>query len=130
MSEIIKPCPFCNCLPNIDEKNGSPWCGNLECMVDASAEDLEAWNTRPIEDELNKRIAELEYDLPLQKAVERIAELEAAVRWIPVAERLPDDNDKVCAWDSHAEEPVTSSGAGVRIVRYYTHWRPMPQPPE
>jgi len=58
MSELeLKPCPFCG-------KKQSEWsrdcvCGNpaLDSMTRG------AWNTRPIEDALNKRIAELEAKL-------------------------------------------------------------------
>ena len=61
-----------------------------------------SWNTRPIEDALQSRIAELEKDLS-NKEIEytdlwddalalqaRIAELEGERRWIPVGERLPE----------------------------------------
>ena len=43
--------------------------------------DVDEWNTRPIEDALTARIAELE----------------AARRWIPVSERLPKEKQSVLA---------------------------------
>ena len=57
----LKPCPFHNCLT----------CGCYDTLYMRDKD----WNTRPIEDELRKRIAELE----------------SAQRWIPVSERLPHD---------------------------------------
>ena len=135
MSEKLRPCPFCGGTKICAEKGI-----NLNYCDNCSAEsNVEHWNTRPIEDELRKRIAELEeqvWNLNLEnermeeaywidesiapdgtlkpsvrkllerlekaetdlrlgddlvKALDnRIAELEAAQRWIPVSERLPD----------------------------------------
>ena len=78
MSEA-KPCPFCGKEPHIYASYGLISCRNKECIADATNGEatlgfIEQWNTRPIEDALNKRIAELE----------------EAQRWIPVSERLPD----------------------------------------
>jgi BMFP domain-containing protein YqiC len=50
----LKPCPFCG--------SENPW-GNEECVCakpDLMAMPRGAWNTRPIEDALRARIAELE----------------------------------------------------------------------
>ena len=60
MSEELRPCPFCGgeaheCLDNHFD------CLNPGCpMAGARAIPLENWNTRPIEDALTARIAELE----------------------------------------------------------------------
>ena len=55
MSEL-KPCPFCGSA-DIRTEPGI----NLNYCDKCSAEaNIEHWNTRPIEDALNKRIAELE----------------------------------------------------------------------
>jgi len=97
--------------------------------------DVDAWNTRPIEDELRARIAELsqavglittlkptmvmDADHPLEMAKEvaeyvnaRIAELEAERRWIPVSERLPEDMTEV----------LVLHGLCVTTANYY-HYR-------
>jgi len=71
MSEL-KPCPFCGKEPSTYEDTGYVYCPNDDCMVADSYWEkailpVEKWNTRPIEDALNARIAELE----------------AAQRWIP-----------------------------------------------
>jgi len=56
MSEILRPCPFCGSA-DIRTEPGI----NLNYCDKCSAEaNIEHWNTRPIEDALNKRIAELE----------------------------------------------------------------------
>jgi len=56
MSEELRPCPFCGGT-NICTEKGI----NLNYCDSCSAEaNIEHWNTRPIEDDLRKRIAELE----------------------------------------------------------------------
>ena len=91
MSEELRPCPFCGGT-NICTEKGI----NLNYCDSCSAEaNIEHWNTRPIEDALNKRIAESEEaflkledtldDVEFESAVgigrlnERIAELEAYI---------------------------------------------------
>ena len=66
----------------------------------------------------------------------RIAELEAAQRWIPVSERLPEedtDGNTLMAICRHSGEWVRAPfGAEFadEFVRHYTHWMYAPQPPE
>ena len=68
----LKPCPFCGGTKICTEKGI-----NLNYCDNCSAEsNIEHWNTRPIEDELRARIAELE----------------EKQHWIPVSERLPEVN--------------------------------------
>lgn len=62
----------------------------------------------------------------------RIAELEAERRWIPVGERLPEEKQNVLALDKtgtayHWEYSRSLSNI---FVGYYTHWMPLPKPPE
>jgi len=108
MSEL-KPCPFCG-SDNVKSEEPLDVIYCLDCGAEM-ATDLGDWNTRPIEDELHARIAELEVENErLQDAwfvdeticpdgslrpkvstlLKRIAELEAERRWIPVSERLPE----------------------------------------
>ncbi len=57
----LKPCPFCggkNVL-STELQDGLPFIAYCQCGAENEAEN---WNTRPIEDELQKRIAELESD--------------------------------------------------------------------
>jgi len=69
MSEILRPCPFCGSA-DIRTEPGI----NLNYCDKCSAEaNIEHWNTRPIEDALNKRIAELEAHIA---ALEEAAEIE------------------------------------------------------
>lgn len=66
MSEL-KPCPFCGStdIKLHDEISHAVWC--QECFAEVPSIDIESaiklWNTRPIEDALNARIAELEEEI-------------------------------------------------------------------
>jgi len=117
----LKPCPFCgssNTTLDYYEISCPQELGTIVVCNDcgASAKSIVDWNTRPIEDALNKRIAELE----------------AARRWIPVGERLPEEKQNVLALDRtgtayHWEYSKCLSNI---FVGYYTHWMPLPEPPE
>lgn len=67
---------------------------------------------------------------------ERVAELEAAQRWIPVSERLPEedtDGNTLMAICRHSGEWVRAPfGAEFadEFVRHYSYWMYAPQPPE
>jgi hypothetical protein len=72
MSEL-KPCPFCG------EQVYPPLASSLDdgytrCISCGAKMQRSRWQSRPIEDALRKRIAELE----------------SAQRWVPVSERLPE----------------------------------------
>ena len=67
-----------------------------------------------------------------------VEELEAAQRWIPVSERLPEPYEKVIAlakdcmnvdWVLPKELCQVGKGAFARLYNV-THWMPLPQPPE
>lgn len=65
----------------------------------------------------------------------RIAELEAAQRWIPVAEQIPEENEEgylICNKDyvykAWIEEGIFRDAEGFSISA--THWRPLPEPPK
>ncbi len=111
------------------------YCPNPDCPMHDRTMTIKAWQTRPIEDALNARIAELsqavglittlkptmvmDADHPLEMAKEvaeyvnaRIAELEAERRWIPVSERLPEDMTEV----------LVLHGLCVTTANYY-HYR-------
>jgi len=71
------------------------------------------------------------------KLQQRIAELEAAQRWIPVSERLPEAYEKVIAlakdcmnvdWVLPKELREVGKGAFARLYNV-THWMPLPEPP-
>jgi len=64
MSEELRPCPFCksnNTTLDYYEISGPQELGTIVVCNDcgASAKSIVDWNTRPIEDALNARIAEL-----------------------------------------------------------------------
>jgi len=84
-----KDCPFCgNEAVRLEGKDlGYDYplygCVQPDCpCAEMPFAPLEEWNDRPIEDALNARIAELE----------------AAQRWIPVSERLPKEETQVDLW--------------------------------
>ena len=87
MTEELRPCPFCGAMP--EKLRTGYMCSTLGCALQENTVSEKEWNTRPIEDELQSRIAELEKDLS-NKEIEytdlwddalalqsRIAELEA-----------------------------------------------------
>ena len=84
----IKFCPFCGCKDDIDQnqwkrsdgKTG-PGCGRCG----SNAEDLETWNTRPIEDALRTQ---------LQAANERIQRLITAAKALRVMNANEMENGK------------------------------------
>lgn len=65
-------------------------------------------------------------------------------RWIPVTERLPDNNNNVWTWldSGEGEEGYYEAPSGVRSGQWYsanygnrymenvTHWMPLPEPPK
>ena len=135
MSEM-KPCPFCGSTKICTEKSI-----NLNYCDNCSAEsNVEQWNTRPIEDALTARIAELEAEidqLTAHDATERQDD-----KWIPVSERLPEvyrneDGEfipfLVCEGDGDrpfiAMYGGTNWWAGI-FVPDVTHWMPLPELPE
>ena len=57
----LKPCPFCGKMPEVAD-DGVCRCNNKSCLMAPYWYLPKYWNTRPIEDNLRNRIAELEAD--------------------------------------------------------------------
>ena len=143
MSEI-KPCPFCGGTKICTEKGI-----NLNYCDNCSAEsNVEHWNTRPIEDALKQRIAELEEKLTI-KTLEnlkgasvltdlkaRIAELEARQRWIPVSERLPEKSGTYLVYYKTYLEMANFDLISTKwqicfagMITEISYWMPLPESP-
>lgn len=66
MSEELRPCPFCGGEAQVNTwtmrgiTESRCFCSNSDCPNSVRTVALEQWNTRPIEDALHARIAELE----------------------------------------------------------------------
>ena len=130
MSEILRPCPFCGSA-DIRTEPGI----NLNYCDKCSAEaNIEHWNTRPIEDALNKRIAELEAEIERLTSHSNIERQDD--KWIPVSERLPEDLQSIIVFTKDRKTYI------IRFLELYgregfgslsdivTHWMPLPEPPE
>jgi len=144
MSEL-KPCPFCGNELIRTERRDKFSAGLItwfctHCFSSSTnATDRGQWNTRPIEDELTARIAELEGkidQLTAHDATERQDD-----KWIPVSERLPDNWKPVLTIDMSEStrvpvpafyDPETSLWS-THLPNYdlwVTHWMPLPPNPE
>ena len=138
MSEI-KPCPFCgssNTTLDYYEISCPQELGTIVVCNDcgASAKSIVDWNTRPIEDALNARIAELEAEndqLTAHDATERQDD-----KWIPVSERLPEANKCVLIYDAGGNMTVDILVKSGGVETYFwlpkyriLFWMPLPEPP-
>jgi hypothetical protein len=114
----LKPCPLCGWSPQLATSFGEPvvGCVNRSCdLCDTEWFDVDAWNTRPIEDTLRARAEAAEAALATARAEGAAAERAAVVAWLrrtavdisPVG--LP-DGELTCITDDIAE------GRHVRLV--------------
>ncbi|HRS75378.1 MAG TPA: DUF551 domain-containing protein, partial [Anaerolineaceae bacterium] len=94
--------------------------------------DVDEWNTRPIEDALNARIAELEAEIAKLKAEN--AKLETERRWIPLNERQPEVGSNVVLVNANKGKEYYALQVSEWMVdeldMFHTHWMPLPEPPE
>ena len=108
MSEL-KPCPFCGGEAELCYSEVDTFCRKCNVM-----QETELWNTRPIEDALNARIAELEAELKitdelLKEATETIGAVVAC-----------------CTYNSNDDAKIGIYGidqkAFTRIDQFMTHY--------
>lgn len=121
MSEELRPCPFCGGEPVVEGNLVA--CNNLNCptydnyWTDPMIFTCDQWNTRPIEDALNTRIAKLEayIDQLIEIGGWAITGMTIATSYSPgvmqnIAERKSDDwyalinNLKECDKEKEREE--------------------------
>lgn len=77
------------------------------------------------------------YARMLNMTAKRLRELDEKQRWIPVAERLPEEDVRVLVWvgGNDCNFPMIDTdrihnGRWVRWDGYITHWMPLPEPPK
>jgi hypothetical protein len=162
----LRPCPFCGSLAESALYQDDRWIecprcqqgisGDADCITAEALIDI--WNTRPIEDALQARIAELELILAADKLIEdgwigrieagdkRIAELEAenaklrasAVMWHKYPDKKPwaggewlillDGVEKIAVW-TYGRFEIQSEEYPINN-NLISHWRELPTPPE
>ena len=121
MSEL-KPCPFCG-EPADDRYNRLAKCSNKKCLMNYWIEDdadfyiREGWNTRPIEDNLNARIAELEAEIERlsQLLHDEMSQLEIATdlgnkRWVALNKIYKDGEKHNTNWCKR----IAQEGLGIK----------------
>ena len=128
MSEL-KPCPFCGGEAELCYSEVDTFC--RKCNV---IQETEMWNTRPIEDELRARIAELEAESDQLTA--RLCQERQDDKWIPVSERLPEANKCVLIYDAGGNMTVDILVKSGGVETYFwlpkyriLFWMPLPEPP-
>jgi len=99
MSEL-KPCPFCGKMPKV-EPNGDCYCDYYICPMAPDSYMPKDWNTRPIEDALRARIAELEAEH--EKVFDLVRKLRMYCIWAkwdnPDTEyEFNEFDEEVCKW--------------------------------
>jgi len=140
----LKPCPFCgempklvkmfdgrtrtieiqpNCIPGKCHKRGVVTTTTFEELRElAESEAIAAWNARADDAELTALRA-------------RVEQLEAAQRWVPVSERLPEEGQLVVVFtpinvgDNFRYETLVWRSRYAKYVNNHL-WMPLPQPPE
>jgi len=76
-----------------------------------------------------------------EAAIERVRVYLGNMRWIPCAERMPEEGRNVLLWNGAAHEvgclnlsipnkPFYHAGYEREKAEYYTHWMPLPEGPE
>ena len=109
MSEELRPCPFCGGEAELCYSEVDTFCRKCNVM-----QETELWNTRPIEDALRLRIAELEAELKitdelLKEATETIGAVVAC-----------------CTYNSNDDAKIGIYGidqkAFTRIDQFITHY--------
>ena len=135
MSEELRPCPFCGTLPRANTwifrgiSETRYFCPNQECPLSVRAVTLERWNSRPIEDELQKRIAELEEAIKGHDPFEEFPPKERGFECSVVVlgkfeyedEFTPFTNWDLCVYwfDEERWHPLNGYVKGDDIVRWY-----------
>jgi hypothetical protein len=77
------------------------------------------------------------YARMLNTTAKRLKELDEKQKWIPVTERLPDEDTRVLVWlrvkiydHTHMDTDRLHRSRWVRWGEDVTHWMPLPEPPK
>lgn len=120
----LLPCPFCGSkeVEPLFMKWEEEWrviCNSCGAYTTFGYAEVSHWNARPIEDTLRAELAALKEQM----------------RWIPVSERLPEDDTSVLIFiENETYYAAFAYGVFWEISDFalegVTHWRPLPTPPE
>jgi hypothetical protein len=104
------------------------------------------WNTEPFRDEYTIEFQKQGYVAGYQAGRSNSEAVQAAApQWISVKDRLPPPEVKVLWWNETADQAGVSSykymshcndtmiewgDAGYLSIKNFTHWMPLPEPPE
>lgn len=147
MSEKLRNCPFCGEMIREDDYGnkypvgyGSEFhktyhlicecCGLTINNYFVRRDLVKYWNTRPIEDALQRRIDELTAEL---------AALREQVRWRKYPDEMPkrdgfylvlENVNQVAGYYHWCKQFGWNTDRGRINIQSVTHWMPLPQPPE
>ncbi len=130
MSAKLKACPFCGahlkkCV--FDKKMFYEHPDVNGCALSQMLFTEKQWNTRPVEEALEARIAELEAET---------VQLKVAQRWVDVKKQMPKVPIVLVARKDGSVGLDSTYSDGGRDYWYnsgidnVTHWMPLPEPPE
>jgi len=132
----LRPCPLCGAMPTV-LRGVNVSCSTLGCLLQENTVSVERWNTRPIEDGLRARIAELEAEVAELKPYrdgydpEKVFPPEGEWVWL----RDCDDNVEIVQYNQWSEAYWNYEPHGLwfryngDIVRWYPIG-PLPELPE
>lgn len=126
-------------LGNIEGSGNAAFIARSRTLIPELCDALEKATAK--NDELIRELSELaresvKRDMALARLEAEVEHAITATRWIPVAERLPERNDKILAYTppkpGYAELYEVTRGFMAQLGKRsgITNWQPLPAPPE